>query len=373
VLGIDLLSKFFQTGTIKNMVKPMIEYKTGNILAEDVEALVNTVNCVGIMGRGIALQFKNAFPDNFKAYAAACKRQQVHPGKMFVFDTEGLTNPRYIINFPTKRHWRGKSRMEDIESGLKALVKVIKERNILSIAVPPLGSGLGGLDWSQVRSKIEEALSQVKDIRVVVYEPNGAPDKDKIVHNRDVPNMTAGRAALVELMHRYVGGLLDPFVTLLELHKLMYFLQEAGEPLQLKYTKGSYGPYAENLRHVLNAIEGHLVSGYADGGDAPEKQLQLVPGALEDATEFLMDKDETQARLTRISELVEGFESPFGLELLSTVHWVVSKELAQTRSEVVERIYAWSEKKKQFTQRQVELAVDVLSKKGWINNSHTSN
>src|SRR5436309_6459563 len=101
----------------------MIEYKKGDILREDVEALVNTVNCVGIMGRGIALQFKNAFPENFKAYEAACAREEVRPGHMFVFETGYLTNPRYIVNFPTKRHWRGNSRIEDIEAGLKALVQ----------------------------------------------------------------------------------------------------------------------------------------------------------------------------------------------------------------------------------------------------------
>ena len=129
----------------------MIEYTTGDILRSDAEALVNTVNCVGVMGRGIALQFKNLFPANFKAYAAACKRQEVRPGRMFVFDIGQLTLPRYIINFPTKRHWRGKSRMEDIESGLAALVETIRERGIRSIAVPPLGSGLGGLDWVEIR------------------------------------------------------------------------------------------------------------------------------------------------------------------------------------------------------------------------------
>ena len=346
----------------------MIEYKTGDILTEDAEAIVNTVNCVGVMGRGIALQFKNAFPDNFKSYATACKREEVQPGRMFVFETGGLTNPKFIINFPTKRHWRGKSRMEDIESGLKVLIDLIKEKGIQSIAIPPLGSGLGGLDWSQVQSKIEEALKGLQDVRVIIFEPKGAPESDKMVHNREVPKMTAGRAALVELMRRYLGGLLDPFVTLLEVHKLMYFMQVAGEPLKLKFTKGDYGPYAENLRHVLNAIEGHLVSGYADGGDEPDKQLKLVPGVLEDTDAFLKDKSETQAHFKKVSELVEGFESPFGLELLSTVHWVTSNEQNQSIDDVVTNVYAWNDRKKQFARRQIELSVDILSRKGWIDN-----
>ncbi len=344
----------------------MIEYKTGNILTEDAEAIINTVNCVGVMGRGIALQFKKAFPENFKAYAAACKREEVQPGRMFIYDIGGLTNPRYIVNFPTKRHWRGKSRMEDIESGLKALAGEIRERGIHSIAIPPLGSGLGGLEWVEVRERIEQALADMQDVRIIVFEPKGAPAAEKMVRNREVPNMTPGRAALVELMHRYLAGLLDPFVTLLEVHKLMYFMQEAGEPLRLKYNKAPYGPYAENLRHVLNAIEGHLVSGYADGGDAPDKPLQLVPGAIEDASAFLGAHTETRERFDQVTKLVEGFESPFGLELLATVHWVMKHEQADSMEEVVSRIHAWNTRKLQFTPRQIGLAVDVLSQKGWI-------
>jgi O-acetyl-ADP-ribose deacetylase (regulator of RNase III) len=136
----------------------MIEYVSGNILDADAEALVNTVNCVGIMGRGMALQFKDRFRENFSAYKRACDRKELQPGRMFVFETGYVTNPKYIINFPTKRHWRGKSRIEDIESGLEALVQEILKRRIGSIAIPPLGSGLGGLDWSEVRPRIEKAL-----------------------------------------------------------------------------------------------------------------------------------------------------------------------------------------------------------------------
>jgi O-acetyl-ADP-ribose deacetylase (regulator of RNase III) len=197
---------------------------------------------------------------------------------VFIFETGQLTNPRFIINFPTKRHWRGKSRIKDIDTGLASLVRVIREYNIRSIAIPPLGSGLGGLNWAEVRPLIEAALEPLTDLNAIVYEPKGAPATEEMVHNREVPTMTAGRAALVGLMSRYLAGLLDPFVTLLEVHKLMYFMQEAGEPLRLKYRKAPYGPYAENLRHVLSAIEGRLVS-VRRWGDTPEKQLILVPGA----------------------------------------------------------------------------------------------
>ena len=182
--------------------------------------------------------------------------------------------------------------------------------------------------------------------------------------NRAVLKMTPGRAALVGLMNCYLRGLMDPFVTLLEVHKLMYFMQAAGEPLKLQFAKGTYGPYAENLRHVLNAVDGYLVSGYADGGDAPDKELELVPGALEDAHAFLETAPETQACFERVSALIEGFESSFGLELLSTVHWIASEEKILVFDDIVN--YAWNERKKQFSRRQIKIAFDILLEKGWI-------
>lgn len=343
----------------------MIDYRTGDILKDESEALVNTVNCVGVMGRGIALQFKDAYPENFKEYAAACEREDVKPGKMLVYETSELTGPRYIINFPTKRHWRGKSRIQDIESGLRGLIEVLREKRIRSIAIPPLGSGLGGLNWADVRPLIERAMQELPDVRVTVYEPKGAPSTETMSHSRNVPKMTPGRAALVELINRYLAGLLDPQVSLLEVHKLMYFLQESGEPLRLQFQAAAYGPYAENLRHVLHAVEGHLISGYADGGDAPDKQLFLVPGAIEDASAFLAQKDDTRARFDRVSELVKGFESPFGLELLSTAHWLITHNSVRTLNELVDRTYAWNERKRKFTKRQIGIAAAVLANKGW--------
>ncbi len=343
----------------------MIRFTTGDILAEDAEALVNTVNCVGVMGRGIALQFKKAFPENFRVYATACRRGEVQPGRMFVFETGALTNPRFIINFPTKRHWRGNSRTEDIEAGLKDLATVIRERSIRSIAVPPLGSGLGGLDWSDVRPRIEKALRGFNDLHVVVFEPKGAPEAKQMVRSREAPRMSPERAVLVGLMNRYLNGLLDPFVTLLEVHKLMYFMQVAGQRLRLRYTEGPYGPYAENLRHLLNEVEGYFVSGYGDGGDRPDKQLNLVPGAVEDAIRVLHRSPRTRERFDRVTDLVDGFESAFGLELLSTVHWVMVRDNPASEDDLVALTYAWNERKKHFSPRQIGLAADVLRKKGW--------
>ena len=344
----------------------MIEFNKGNIVMADVEALVNTVNCVGIMGRGIALQFRNAFPDNFHAYEVASKRGEIEPGRMFVFETHSLTNPHYIINFPTKRHWRSMSRLTDIKDGLPALVGEIKRLGICSIAIPPLGSGLGGLDWNQVRPLIISALAEVPNLKTVIYEPLGTPNPNKIIRSTAVPRMTPGRAALVGLLDRYLRGLMEPYVSLLELHKLMYFMQEAGEPLKLSYVKATYGPYADNLRQVLTRIEGYLIAGYGAGGDSPMKRIELVPGAIEDAEKLLINHRDTLERFDRVVDLTEGFETPFGLELMATVHWVATKEHAVDFKDLVARIYAWDERKRRFSEEQIRIAWKALADKGWL-------
>lgn len=175
--------------------------------------------------------------------------------------------------------------------------------------------------------------------------------------------MDASKASLVLLMNRYLGGLMDPFVTLIEVQKLTYFMQEAGEPLRLNYIKHLY---ADNLRHVLTKTEGHLVSGCHDGGDAPDKQLELVPGAVQEAEAFLLADGDTRSRFDRVGKLVEGFETPFGLELLATVHWVVKHENATSAEDVAAKVYAWDDRKKRFSPRQIGIAYDTLREKGWL-------
>lgn len=177
--------------------------------------------------------------------------------------------------------------------------------------------------------------------------------------------MTPGRAALVQLVERYLKGLLDPFVSLLEVHKLMYFMQEAGQDLRLRYVAGPYGPYAENLRHVIQAIDGYYITGYGTGGDAPDKQLELVPGAVKDAATALEGDIDARHRFDRVAGLVEGFESPFGLELLATVHWIAKGEPLSV-DDLIARTYAWGPRKRQFSEDQIRLASRVLAEQGWI-------
>lgn len=168
----------------------MIEPARGDLLHSDAEAIVNTVNCVGVMGAGLALQVRRAFPDGYAAYAAACKRGEVAPGRMFVTAT-GRTGPRWVIHFPTKRHWREPSRLADVEAGLPALVGEVRRLGIGSVAVPPLGCGLGGLAWSDVRPRIERAFAALPDVRVLLFDPGVAPD----VPSHDAARRSRGQIA----------------------------------------------------------------------------------------------------------------------------------------------------------------------------------
>ncbi len=344
----------------------MIEIARGDILKSDAEALVNTVNCVGVMGRGVALQFRNEFPNNFDAYKIACTREEVQPGKMFVFDLSTLQNPHYVINFPTKRHWKGHSRIEDIRSGLTSLVAEIKSRDIQSVAIPPLGCGLGGLNWAEVKPLIVSAFRELPDVTVYLYEPVGAPPAATMVKHHKAPNMTNGPATLLVLARQYLAAVMDPFVTLLELHKLMYFMQEAGEDLSLRYAKATYGPYAENLRHMLLRIDGYFITGYGDAEDDPEKQIELNHDAIGRADKLLRSRETTKSHVDRVVDLISGFETPYGMELLATVHWVASKEQSSDAEEAIARVYDWNPRKRMFSESHIRLAWDVLEKHGWL-------
>ncbi len=343
----------------------MTESQRGNLLEADVEALVNTVNCVGIMGKGIALQFKQAFPDNFREYARACRAGQVHLGQMLVVPTGGLTNPRYIINFPTKRHWKGKSHLADIESGLAALVAEVRRLDIHSIAVPPLGCGNGGLDWADVRPLIVAAFADLPDVRVLIYEPEGAPAAEAMPVATKRPHLTRARALLIRLMELYrIPGYR---LSLLEIQKLAYFLQAAGEPLKLNYTPNKYGPYAENLNFVLQTLEGHYIRGYGDR--TSEAEVYLLPDAVDEARAVLAAAPDAAARLAQVSRLIEGFETPYGMELLATVHWV-GQEDPQAATDVataIARVQDWNPRKRLvFQPHHIQTTWQRLQDEHWL-------
>ena len=342
---------------------------TGNLLTQDVDALVNTVNTEGVMGKGIALQFKKAWPAMFKDYEAACRRGEVTPGCMHVWETGSLTGPRYIINFPTKRHWRGRSKLIDIETGLQDLARVIRELAITSIAIPPLGCGNGGLDWREVEPRMLRALEPLAGaVDVLIFAPMGAPDAADQPNREPVPKLTAARAALLALMREYEQVTFEP-PTLVEVQKLAYFLQTNGEALRLDFGTAIYGPYADELRKSLRAMEGHFIIGFGDGSLPINKAepIRVKPEIYEGLDKYIASHPETSARIRSVLKEIEGFESTYGLELLATVHWVMTHDAtARTSSDAAhDEVRRWSQRKSSlFTRPHVESAWRAVHERG---------
>lgn len=356
----------------------MIRYTTGNLLEAKAEALINTVNTVGVMGKGIALMFKEAFPENFKAYEAACKRGEVQVGKMFVTERTDMYGPRWIINFPTKQQWRHPSKLAWIIEGLKDLRTIIARENIRSLAIPPLGAGNGGLDWSDVRPQIDAALSDL-DVDIVVFEPTSK--YQNVAKRSGVEKLTPARALIAEMVRRYCVLGLD--CSLLEVQKLAWFTQATIErlglenPLKLDFQANRYGPYADKLRHMLNALDGSYLHCDKRISDAGPLDLIWFDDAKRDRLDAYFTTAEAkpyQRVLEVTGELIDGFESPLGMELLATVDWVVRCDgQTATVSGVNKGIRSWpgdgsaaKRKERIFETRMVELALDRLKTAGEI-------
>jgi len=352
----------------------MISYSQGNLLDARVDALVNTVNTVGVMGKGIALMFKERFDRNFNLYAAACKAKQVKVGQMFVTETGELDGPRWIINFPTKEHWKGNSRIEWVEAGLADLKRVLRERNIRSVAVPPLGAGNGGLDWPTVKARIDVALADLDDVEVIVYEPTD--QYQNVAKRAGVQKLTPARALVAEAVRRY--WVLGMECSLLEVQKLAWFLERSllhlqlRNDLQLNFKAHRYGPYASNLNHLLNSLDGSYLRSdkrIADAGPwdvigFDDGRKDLVQGYLRSEA-----KDVAPA-LELASRVIDGFESPFGMELLASVDWLLSREgVAPEVPALLDGLANWpadgasgagSRKSKVFDERSVRIALQRL-------------
>lgn len=352
----------------------MIRYTQGNLLDAEVEAVVNTVNTVGVMGKGIALMFKEAFPDNFQCYEAACRAKQVRVGHMFVTERRDLMGPKWVINFPTKQHWRQPSKLEWVVDGLNNLRALIHEKSIRSIAIPPLGSGNGGLDWSLVRVAIETALGDLKGVDIIVYEPTAK--YQNVAKRTGVEKLTPARALIAELVRRY--WVLGIECSLLEIQKLAWFLERNIEqlspdnPLDLRFKANKYGPYANRLVHLLDALDGsylHCDKRLADAGPMDivwfdERKKDYVQTYLkgQDAKPYLK-------ALTATSDMIDGFESPLGMELLATVDWLLVREDCPATVEGVKQgLYDWpggaqaaNRKVKLFDDRLISLVLERLT------------
>jgi len=351
----------------------MIRFTQGNLLEANTEALVNTVNTVGVMGKGIALMFKERFAENYRLYAAACKAGEVETGKVHVTAVNELDGPRWIVNFPTKRHWRSPSQMAWITEGLHDLRRFLIENHVKSVAVPPLGAGNGGLKWPDVREQIVDVLSDL-DVDVLVFEPSN--QYLNVAKRSGVEKLTPARALIAELVRRY--WVLGMECSLLEIQKLAWFLERAIEkrpdlknPLDLKFVAHKYGPYANRLEHLLNNLDGSYLHCDKRIGDAENSDVIWFD---QDRKAFLQTYLKTEAKeyseaLECATELIDGFESPFGMELLATVDWLLSqKNISPSVPAMREALKQWeggagagARKNKLFDDQALEIALKRLT------------
>ncbi|MCB9343974.1 MAG: macro domain-containing protein [Lewinellaceae bacterium] len=324
-----------------------MEYITGNLLESSTQALVNTVNTVGVMGKGIALQFKEQFPTNFKVYAGACKRGEMKIGKMLVVKELTLEGEKIIVNFPTKAEWFKKSQYSYIEEGLKDLVNVIQEYKIKSISLPPLGCGNGGLKWEKVKGLIDQYLSPLQNIQIIVFEPNDAVKKilQNENHRKEV-ELKPGRAMLLYALYQYAkhGEPASVFAA----NKLAYFLQQSGEPLKLQFVPYYYGPYSNVVEKVLYALNGKYLKGMEQMQTSPFESLNLNWERYDEVEGYIkknLNADQLH-RLTSLFEFIKGFESTLSLEVLASVHFLTTKNPGIKEDELLQGIQSWSDRKK---------------------------
>lgn len=325
-----------------------IQFKTGNIFDEPVAALVNTVNTVGVMGKGLALQFKERFPNNFKWYRQACEKQEVQIGKMFITPTDTLIAPQYIINFPTKKHWRGKTQIAFIESGLQDLKKTIINHAIPSIAIPPLGCGYGGLQWKVVKPLITKVLADLTNTNIIIFEPSNQVYQTKRKRKKTTPKLTEFRAFILQAGIRY-KELKYYELTLLEFQKLAYFLQRLGINLKLTFDKYHYGPYSNALNNALYDLDGYYLDGMKYKTAGAFDEIEIKTDKITQIKDFIQNQatPQQQQSLEQLNQLIDGFESPLGMELLATVDYLMDQypNTVNNKNALLKAIKNWSPRK----------------------------
>ncbi|WP_158796317.1 macro domain-containing protein [Pedobacter sp. L105] len=340
----------------------MIEFVTGNLLESPAEALVNTVNTVGVMGKGIALQFKKQFPSNYKTYEKACKNKTFHTGELLINEEESLLNgKKTIINFPTKTDWRKPSEYSYIETGLKELVLAIQKRNIKSIAIPPLGAGNGGLEWNKVKSLMQQYLSEV-DSNIYIYQPTTTIQE---VLKKERVKLTPARAMLLSVLFDLVNN--GEFVSEFASEKIAYFLQRFGaqDIFKLDFQPNFYGPYSGKVKHVLYYLNGSYITGYSSKDKKPFEELGIMRDSENDVINYLNEPANLHLReiVERTKQFLTGFYSSFGLELLSTIDFIAQQYDTKSPDKISAYLYQWSDRKKTLfsNERFVNLAIERLS------------
>lgn len=342
----------------------MIHYVTGNLLAASDEALVNTVNTVGVMGKGIALQFKDTYPNNFQTYQQACKEGSLAPGKLLVTKEATLsTEPKWIINFPTKKDWKHRSKYEYIEEGLKDLVRIITQYRIKSIATPLLGCGNGGLDWSQIKSMMEKYLGEL-DVDIHIYQPNDAVSELlKRETNYKDTKLTPARALLLYALFYYES--LGENSSLFVANKLAYFMQLLGEPSfgKLHFVSAHYEQYCPQVGHILHDVNGKYLKGLEQMGIGAFDALELQYSTMKEVSEYVKTKlkPEQIARLKQLIKLITGFQSALSLEVLASVAYVRKENPCIDLMQTISKIQDWSPRKKHlFKEKYIQIAYTYL-------------
>lgn len=334
-------------------------------MASSDAVLVNTVNSVGVMGKGIALQFKDEFPHNYEVYADACRNGEVRPGKLLIVND---CSPRYgektIVNFPTKVHWRHPSKYEYIEKGLTALREYIQSNRVESISLPPLGCGNGGLDWAKVKPMIEASLSDL-DVSIHVYEPN--PKIDSILRADAMPigdiKLTPERAMMLYALFFYetLGEPSNLFVA----NKLAYFMQRLGDPAfaKLKFTAAHFGPYCQQVGKNLHRLNGKYVKGLEQMNLRAFDTFTLEYDTLQEVKNYVETKlsAESRGRLEQLVTLISGFQSTLSLEVLATVDFVRKENPGISLEDTIQKVWEWSDRKKElFKERYIKIAYEHL-------------
>ena len=352
----------------------MISFKQGDIFKSEAQTLVATVNCVGVMGKGLAKEFKQRYPDMFKEYAKACKRGELQKGKLFIYD---YLNTK-ILCFPTKDNWKGPSKYEFIEEGLITLRDHYENMKITSIAIPPLGSGLGGLRWDKVRSLIEKYLKDLP-IDVEIYEPldnqDRIPRKNPFRDN-DKIKITPGAIYTGEMI-RKARNSFPPEMKIgrLLLQKIAFFSQMAGLPIKLNFHKYKLGPYDYRLKFNVDRLEGIYVRDASPTIQRSDLQM-LNEDEWISTIEILnseVDLTETRRIISSVVDFLRAY-SLIDIELLSTVYlaWssVVASGSVGSDDEIIKFIREW--KLQKFDDKSIVKALESLSDSDWIPSNKTS-
>lgn len=320
----------------------MIEYVKGNIFESKSHVIVNTVNTVGVMGKGLALQFKKNFPHNYKVYNKACIENKLEIGHLLIVEDNSLIyGEKTIINFPTKTDWKKPSEYSFIENGLKALRDVLISKKYESIAIPPLGAGNGGLNWINVKVLIERYLNDL-DCKVYIYEPN--QEVAEILEKEKI-KLTSARSMLLFVLYDLVRE--GEFVTEFACEKICYFLQRfgAGDVFKLEYKPYFYGPYSGKVRHVLYYLNGSYIGGYSDKNKKPFDEINLFFTAEKEVNNFL-DKDPANKEIAaKTTNFLSGFYGNFGLELLSTLDYIINSIKSKDINLIKSELSNWSYRK----------------------------